>query len=80
MATFKSLSVSETNENHRRVFEILAMRESNEAETRDGYLEITLDSSELSEIRGCLYGEVREDLANDGAIQSASELRESLCI
>lgn len=78
MATFRQLSQSETNVNHRRVFEIIAQHEAETDTTLDGYTEIALDASELTEVRDCLYSEVRENLTNDGAIQSAKELKESL--
>lgn len=78
MATFRQLSQSETNANHRRVFEIIAQHEADTESTLDGYTEIALDASELTEVRDCLYSEVRENLTNDGAIQSAKELKESL--
>ncbi len=78
MATFKQLAQSETNANHRRVFEIIARHEAQTETTHDGYEEIALDASELSEIRDCMYAEVRDNLTNDGAIQTAKELKESL--
>lgn len=78
MATFKQLSQSETNSNHRQIFEILARHESDSESTQDGYSEIVLDGNELSDIRDCMYSDVKANLVNDGAIQSVSEFKESL--
>ena len=79
MATFKSLAKTEKNKNHKRIFDIIARHEAECAETtNDGYGEITLDASELSEIRDTLYDEVRTNIATDGTVQSVQEMREAL--
>lgn len=80
MATFKSLTKTETNEHHKRVFDIIASHESECEETQDGYQEITLDSSELALIRDELYSVVKDNLVNDGEVQSATEMRENMRI
>ena len=79
MATFKSLTETEKNKNHKRIFDIIANRESECTETtNDGYGQITLDASELAAIRDALYDEVRTNIAADGDVQSVQEMRESL--
>jgi|GEM_PF-2899133 len=79
MATFKSLTETEKNKNHKRIFDIIARHEAECTETtNDGYGEITLDASELSAIRDTLYDEVRTNIAADGDVQSVQEMRESL--
>lgn len=78
MATFKSLTQTETNEHHRRIFEIIAAHESEAEETQDGYGEIALDAGELNEIRDEMYAGVRDNLTMDGDIQTATELRQSM--
>ncbi len=80
MATFKSLTQTETNEHHRRVFEILADHETDAKETSDGYDEIALDAGELSLIRDEMYANVKDGLSADADVQSAAQLRESLRI
>lgn len=75
MATFKSLTATETNEHHKRVFEIIAQHESDVGETQDGYNEIALDSSELELIRDEMYGIVQDGRPGT---QTATEMREHL--
>jgi len=79
MATFKSLTETETNEHHRRVFELIANHEP-DGMTQDSAKEIVLDSSELNMIRDEMYAIVKDNLCNDGAVQTASEMRESMRI
>lgn len=78
MATFKSLVETETNEHFKNVFSVLADHESNAQETEDGYKEIALDASELSSIRDEMYAVVHDSLVNDGQVQTATEMRESM--
>lgn len=75
MATFKKLLETESNAHHKRVFEILASHESGDNETQDGYGEITLDSTELVEIRDEMYAVVQD--ARPGT-QSATEMKSKL--
>ena len=77
MATFKSLTETEKNEHFKNVFSIIAGHEQ-ETVTQDGETEIALDSSELSAIRDEMYEVVRDNLVNDGAVQTATEMRESM--
>lgn len=76
MATFNNLINTETNEHHKRVFEILASHESQTEETQDGYKEIVLDSSELTMIRDELYGVVQD--ARAGESITLTEMKEKL--
>ena len=78
MATFKLLTETETNEHHKRVFEIIAAHESECEETQDGYNEIALDASELSSIRDEMYAVVKDNLVNDGSVQTATEMRDAM--
>lgn len=78
MATFRSLSETETNEHHKRIFEIIAEHESDGASVNDGADAICLDAAELEAIKDEQYAIVHDNLANDGDVQSATELRESL--
>ncbi len=80
MATFKSLTQTETNEHHRRVFEILAGHEADATETADGYESIALDAGELSLIRDEMYANVKDALNTDTDVQSATQMRDSLRI
>lgn len=75
MATFKSLTQTEPNEHHKRIFEIIAARENDAAETEDGYNEIGLDASELALIRDEMHAIVQD--ARPGT-QTATEMRERL--
>lgn len=77
MATFKQLTETETNERHKRVFEILAGHE-NDNVTQDGTSAIILDSGELTAIRDELYGLVKDNIAQDGDVQTATEMRDGL--
>jgi hypothetical protein len=76
MATFKSLSESEKNESWKKIFNVLASRESDEI-TKDSATEITLDAGELQTIRDTLYEEVKSNL---GEVQSLDEMKQSLVI
>lgn len=78
MATFKSLTETEKNEHHRRIYSILAEHESSVEETQDGYKEIALDAGELNAIRDEMYGVVQDSLAQSGDFQTATEMRESM--
>lgn len=80
MATFTSLTQTETNEHHRQIFNIIAQHENESTQTQDGAESIVLDSSELEMIKDEQYAIVRDGLANDGEIQSVTELKESLRI
>lgn len=80
MATFKSLTQTETNEHHRRVFEILAVHEADAKETSDGYESIALDAGELSLIRDEMYANVKDGLSADADVQTAAQMRDSLRI
>ncbi len=80
MATFTSLTQTETNEHHRQIFNIIAQHENESMQTQDGAESIVLDSSELEMIKDEQYAIVRDGLANDGEIQSVTELKESLRI
>jgi hypothetical protein len=78
MATFRSLSETETNEHHKRIFEIIAEHESDGASVNDGADAICLDAAELEAIKDEQYAIVHDNLINDGDVQSATELRDSL--
>lgn len=80
MATFKSLTESEKNTHFKNIFEIISRHEAVSCDmTQDGSGEtITLDSGELDQIKNEMYAEVQEGLTQDGAYQSASEMKESL--
>ena len=80
MATFTSLTQTETNEHHKQIFNIIAQHENESTQTQDGAESIVLDSSELEMIKDEQYAIVRDGLANDGEIQSVTELKESLRI
>lgn len=77
MATFKSLTETETNEHHKRVFEILAEHENTD-QTQDGAAEIALDSGELNQIRDEMYAVVKDGLTDDGEVQTAAEMRNNM--
>lgn len=80
MGTFTSLTQTETNEHHKQIFSIIAQHENESTQTQDGAESIVLDSSELEMIKDEQYAIVRDGLANDGEIQSVTELKESLRI
>lgn len=80
MATFTSLTQTETNEHFKNVFGIIAKHESSSTETEDGYKEIALDAGELALIRDEMYQEVHDSLVNDASVQSASELKASMLL
>ena len=80
MATFTSLTQTETNEHFKNVFGIIAKHESSSNETEDGYKEIALDAGELALIRDEMYQEVHDCLVNDASVQSASELKVSMLL
>ena len=75
MATFNELVNTETNANHKAIFEIIAKREGTAAMTADGAGPIALDSSELELIRDHLSQEVQ---AARGTTQTAAEMRDHL--
>ena len=76
MATFTSLTKTETNRHHRAIFELLASREADVPETtNDGYQEIALDSTELETIRDEMHAIVQD--AHPGT-QTATEMLEHL--
>lgn len=77
MATFNELITTETNEHHKRVFEIIAKHEALCDETHDGYSEIVLDSSELLEIRDELYSVVKDNISAEETVQTVAEMREA---
>ena len=80
MARFEDLQRTETNAHHKRIFEILASHENSAEETSDGYEAIALDSGELSLIRDEMYANVKDGLSDDGDVQTASQMKESLRI
>lgn len=75
MATFKQLSNTETNPRHKRIFETIAAREPDLAQTQDGAAEITLDASELEAIRDQMAAIVQDARPDT---QTASEMRSRL--
>lgn len=77
MATFKSISENEKNDNWNKIFNILAEHEKESVCTEDGASEIVLDSGELTQIRDAMYDEVRNNL---GEVQSVEEMRKSLVV
>ena len=77
MATFKSISENEKNNNWNKIFNILAEHEKDSELTEDGASEIVLDSGELTQIRDAMYDEVRNNL---GEVQSVEEMRKSLVV
>lgn len=77
MATFKSISENEKNDNWNKIFNILAEHEKESVCTEDGASEIVLDSEELTQIRDAMYDEVRNNL---GEVQSVEEMRKSLVV
>ena len=80
MATFNELKETEKNPHHKRVFEILASHEGDNAydQTQDGYNEITLDNSDLEQIRDELAGFVQDARAANGDVQTATEMRQKM--
>ena len=78
MATFNQLKETEQNIHHKAIFELLASHESEAKETEDGYGEITLDGSELEQIKEELSGYVQDARAGAGEIQTATEMRQRL--
>ena len=80
MARFEDLQRTETNAHHKRIFEILASHENSAEETSDGYEAIALDSGELSLIRDEMYANVKDGLSDDGDVQTATQMKESLRI
>ena len=75
MATFKELSETEKNEQHKKIFSIIAQHEANTGETNDGYEPIALDSSELETIRDSM-AQIVQDARTDA--QSLSQMRDHL--
>lgn len=80
MAIFNTLKETETNEHHRRVFEIIASHEQGSNETQDGYSEIILDSSELADIRDEMYSLVKDNLSQEEMTQSVSEMKDAMLL
>lgn len=78
MATFNQLKATETNSHHKAIFDIIAKHESGCKETEDGYNEIALDASELSQIKDEMSQIVQDARASAGSIQSAAEMRRHL--
>lgn len=76
MATFRQLSETEKNEHHNNIFSILAEHEPDSL-TTDGASEITLDASELEEIRDELSAVVQD--ARPGT-QSVEEMKKNLIL
>lgn len=79
MNSFNELKQTETNEHHKRIFDILAQHEKLDM-TCDSFGEIVLDTAEIETIRDELYQNVRDAQLADGAIQSVAELKESLTL
>lgn len=77
MATFNELQNTETNTHFKNIFSILAQREP-AGMTKDAPEVLTLDESDLEQIKNELYENVRDGLANDGEIQTATEMRSHL--
>ena len=76
MKRFDELQKTETNAHHKRIFEILAKRESPAADcTSDGYGQIVLDSGELDSIKNELSDCVQE---NRGNVQTAEQMKAAL--
>lgn len=80
MAIFNTLKETETNEHHKRIFEIIASHEQGSNETQDGYSEIILDSSELADIRDEMYSLVKDNLSQEEMTQSVSEMKEAMLL
>ena len=79
MATFNKLKETEKNAHHKAIFELIAKHETeSKQETEDGYGEITLDNSELEQIKEELAGFVQDARASAGEIQTATEMRKRL--
>lgn len=75
MATFRDLTQTETNENHRKIFSIIAEHEADAVETEDGYTPIALDSAELETIRDTM-AQIVQDARPDA--QSLDQMRDHL--
>lgn len=80
MAIFNTLKETETNEHHKRIFEIIASHEQGSNETQDGYSEIILDSSELADIRDEMYSLVKDNLSQEEMTQSVSEMKDAMLL
>lgn len=79
MATFKSISESQSNKHWKRIFETIAEREPDQEQTQDGAAAISLDSSELSLIRDEMYENVTEQMVNDGVdFQTLEDMKRGL--
>lgn len=76
MATFAEIESAQKNEHHKRIYSILAQRESSSL-TADGLSEITLDANEVEEIRD-EQAQIVKDSRPD--TQSLAELRDKLTI
>ena len=76
MATFSKLTETETNENHKKIFSIIAKHETdNKKETQDGYGAISLDTSELETIRDTM-AQIVQDARPEA--QSLEQMRSHL--
>ena len=75
---FDELVNSETNEHHKRIFEILASHEGKGKVTQDGYGQIVLDASELETIKEEMVSIVQDARASAGEVQTATEMRQRL--
>ena len=78
MATFRSLTETETNTHHKTIFGILAEHETQY--TSDGTQELCLDAEELTAIRDEQYQIVKDNLSMQGQYQSAKEMKNSLML
>lgn len=76
MATFAEIESAQKNEHHKHIYSILAKRESQKL-TTDGLSEITLDASELEEIRDEQAQLVKDNRTDT---QTLTELRDKLAI
>ena len=75
MATFRDLTKTETNENHKKIFSIIAEHEADANETQDGYAPIALDTKELEDIRDTM-AQIVQDARPDA--QSLGQMRDHL--
>lgn len=79
MATFKLISEKQSNNHWKKIFETIASREVNGSTTNDGAEAIALDSSELALIRDEMYGNVKDQLVNDGVgFQTLDDMKRGL--
>ena len=78
MATFIELSKTEKNVHHKKIFTLIAEHEATAPQTQDGAGEITLDNSDLEQIRDELAGFVQDARAANGDVQTATEMRQHM--